>query len=111
MAKQTQDEIPGTERPRIAAIDEAAEEYREKRDERMEALKDEVELKAKLSAVMQANKDKLTEKDEDGNPMYRIPDTNECVVLEYSEANVKVKKTKEGKKAEAAAKKAEKAVQ
>lgn len=107
---QKQTEIPGTERPRIQEIDDAAEEYRDKRDERMAALKEEVDLKAKLSAVVQANKDKLTERDEDGNPMYRLANTNEAVVLEYSEANVKVTKTKEGKKAEKAAKKAEKAL-
>jgi hypothetical protein len=49
-AQQTQ--IPGTERTVIRAIEEAAEEYRAARDERMELTKVEVAKRAALLDVM-----------------------------------------------------------
>lgn len=94
MAEQT--EIPGTERPRIAAIDRAAAKYEEARDARMEATEKEVKAKDKLRDVLHENEKQLVEKDEDGNPFYLYQDDGEwkMAVLQHSEENVKVKKYK-----------------
>jgi hypothetical protein len=47
-----QTEIPGTERLQHKDVDEAADEYAEIRDERMEWTKKEVAAKAKLTDLM-----------------------------------------------------------
>jgi hypothetical protein len=48
MSNEKQMQIPGTGKPRIEAIDKAAEDYRSKRDARMAAGKLEVEARKKL---------------------------------------------------------------
>lgn len=53
MAKQTR--IPGTEENLIKEIVDAADDYEELRDKRMEVLKKEVEAKSQLLAVMKKN--------------------------------------------------------
>lgn len=92
-----QGEIPGTERPRIKRIDDAAELYRELRDKRMKALEKEIEAQEALQKVMHENEAKLTDRDEDGNPLYVMEDGEECVVLMRSEEKAKVKKYKAAK--------------
>jgi hypothetical protein len=92
MAKQT--EIPGTERPRIKFLDDAGEYYRECRDKRMKALEKEIEAQEALQKVMHKYEDKLTDRDEDGNPLYIMSDGEECIVLMRSEEKAKVKKYK-----------------
>ena len=51
-AKPKQKDLPGMEERRIPELHAAAEEYAEHRDERMEALQEEVKLKEKLIALM-----------------------------------------------------------
>ena len=53
MAKKKQMEIPGTERPRIQEIEDAAEAYREKRDKRAELSKEETSARQGLQAVLE----------------------------------------------------------
>ena len=52
MSRKQQTEIPGTERPTNAAVEEAAEEYRAVRDQRMELTKKEKTLQATLVATL-----------------------------------------------------------
>ena len=52
MSRKQQTEIPGTERPTIAAVEEAADEYRAIRDQRMELSKKEKTLQATLVATL-----------------------------------------------------------
>lgn len=95
MAEQT--EIPGTERPKIAAIDRAAKAYEKARDARMEATEEEVKQKGKLQAVLHEHEAQLTERDSDGNPGYTYTDDDgdrKIAVLLRSEEDVKVKKYK-----------------
>lgn len=85
--KAKQKHFAGMEPPRIKALDDLAEQYREVRDERQRLTTEEVELKEKLLALM---KDKqLT--------VYPIPDTDREVVLEHGDETVKVRK-REAKK-------------
>lgn len=95
-AKAEQTEIPGTERPRIPAIDRAAAKYETARDARMEATEEEVKQKEKLRDVLHEHEHELTERDEDSNPFYLYQDDGEwkMAVLERSEESVKVKKYK-----------------
>lgn len=80
--RPSQGHIDGFEPPRIAEIDEAAEEYRCVRDERMGLQQEEAKLKAKLLLLMQEHE--LT--------IYPIPDTEREVCREHGEDNVKVRK-------------------
>lgn len=84
--KPKQSFIPGTEPKRFKDLDEAAEEYREGRDERMEATTVEVERKNKLIELMK--KHKLVQ--------YDIPGTDppEEVVLVVEKEGVKLRKKK-----------------
>ena len=84
-------EIPGTERPKIKAIEDAADGYTAIRDKRMKLTKQEVAAKEKLVEVMLKNADKLCV-DKDGNKIYRF-DT-ELVILS-DVANVKVRRAKD----------------
>jgi hypothetical protein len=97
MATAKQTEIPGTERPRIKQIDDAADLYRELRDKRMKALEKEIEAQDALQKVLHKHEEKLTDRDEDGNPLYVLEDGEECAVLMRSEEKAKVKKYKAAK--------------
>lgn len=77
---QRQQYIEGTEPPRIAELDELAEEFREKRDAWM-AVGDEMrDAKAALLEAMQQHLDELCV-DADGHHVYPIPDTDQEVTL------------------------------
>lgn len=84
--KQT--ELPGTERPAIPEIDEAADAYRSVRDKRMKLTEQEITAKTNLIEVMRANAKKLAV-NAAGERIYRYDD--EVVVLEPGKENVKVK--------------------
>lgn len=93
MAEQT--EIPGTERPKIAAIERAAKTYARARDARMEATEEEVKQKDKLQKVLHENEAQLVDRDSDGNPGYVYTDDEgerRIAILVRSEEDVKVKK-------------------
>lgn len=94
---QEQTEIPGTERPRIKQIDDAAENYRDHRDKRMKALDKEIEAQVKLQEILHKYEEKLTDRDEDGNPLYILEDGEDCAILMRSEEKAKVKKYKAAK--------------
>ena len=97
MARAEQTEIPGTERPRIKPIEDAAANYRDHRDRRMKALEKEIEAQEMLQKVLHKYEEKLTDRDEDGNPLYVLEDGEECAVLMRSEEKAKVKKYKAAK--------------
>lgn len=72
-----QTEIPGTERPRIKALENAAEDYVTKRDTRMQATTKEVEAKTKLSDLMHkysTGEDAPLKKTSEGELVYRYAD-------------------------------------
>lgn len=81
-------EIPGTERPTIKEIEEAAEAYRALRDKRMKLLTQELSAKENLLQVMLAHS-KTLPKNAEGEVMYRYDD--ELVILKPGKQNVKVK--------------------
>jgi hypothetical protein len=54
--KPVQLQVPGTERTEVPEIEEAAERYREARDERAEMSKTEARLKLELLSLMRAHK-------------------------------------------------------
>lgn len=63
----------------------------------MKATTEEVEAKDKLQKVLHDNEDKLTDRDEDGNPGYVYTDANgkqKMAILVRSEEDVKVKNYK-----------------
>lgn len=74
--------IPGTEPPRIKAIDKLALEYKSIRDQRQALNVEEAELKEKLDKLMSEHN--LT--------YYPVPDTDQEVVMEPGEPEVKVRK-------------------
>lgn len=80
-------EIPGTERPRVKPIEDAAENYVSVRDKRMKLTEQEIAAKLKLIEVMLRNSDKLSE-DGDGNRVYQY---DEELVILNEKTNVKVK--------------------
>lgn len=55
-SKEKQSFIPGTEPPKIKAIEDAAAKYVDFRDARMEAGEEEIKLKAKLIDAMKEHK-------------------------------------------------------
>lgn len=85
-SKATQQFIAGTEPPRIQELDEAAELYKEGRDERMAASETEVRLKKELIELM--HKHDLKQYDIPGS------DPPEEIVLTIVEEGVKVRKKK-----------------
>ena len=87
-AKQA--DLPGMEQREIRALQDAAHEYAEVRDERQELTKREVALKTKLLSVMKENK---LEK-------YRYQDVEIRVVHEEETIKVRIVKEKKGKDAE-----------
>jgi hypothetical protein len=86
MAKQL--EIAGTERPKIKAIEEAADAYVSVRDKRMALTEKEVVAKTNLIQVVTENRAKLTPNGE-GALCYRFDDL--IVILKPGHDNVKVK--------------------
>src|SRR5216110_2258872 len=80
-------EIPGTERPVIKGIEQAAEDYVSVRDKRKALTDREVDLKAALLAAMKKHEDKLRQPD--GSLLYQFD--GQLVVAQHSE-NVKVRK-------------------
>lgn len=105
MAKPEQTEIPGTERPKIKPLTDAADEYEVARDTRMEATEAEIKTKDKLQKLLHKYEDKLVDRDDDGNPGYVYLDghgVQKIAILERSEENVKVKKYKVPKVKDAA---------
>jgi hypothetical protein len=87
MTKRRQLQIAGTERTEVPEVEQAAEAYREVRDERSAMSKKEAQKKAELLAVMRAHKLKL----------YRYHDGNgeELEARIEDEPTVKVRKTGE----------------
>jgi hypothetical protein len=85
--KRKQMQIPGTERKEVPEVEQAAEAYREVRDERAELSKREAQKKAELQAVMRAHKLKK----------YRYHDENgeELEVVFEDEPRVRLRKTGE----------------
>lgn len=74
--------IPGTEPPRIAAIDKLALQYKGIRDQRQELNLEEIKLKERLDKLMHEHNLKY----------YPVPDSDQEVVLEPGEEEVKVRK-------------------
>lgn len=74
--------IQGTEPPRIPAIDKLAIQYKGIRDQRQELNAEEVKLKERLDKLMHEHNLKY----------YPVPDTDQEVVLEPGEEEVKVRK-------------------
>lgn len=66
-------EIPGTEGPKIKAIDNAADDYVKARDARMRLTEKEVACRAVLVDVCRKNQDKLSP-DGNGTLRYRYDD-------------------------------------
>jgi hypothetical protein len=83
-----QQEIPGTEAPKIKEIEEAAESYVAIRDKRMALTEKEIVAKANLVQVVQSHVKEL-DKNEDGEPCYRYDDL--IVILKAGRPGVKVK--------------------
>lgn len=89
MAKEVQQEIPGTERPKIKEIEIAADAYTDVRDRRMKLTEKEVAAREKLIAVVLEHKNKLVP-NEKGEHIYRFGD-DMAVVLKSGKTKVKVK--------------------
>lgn len=68
MTRAEQTEIPGTERPKIRAVENAAAKYEEKRNARMDATVEETNASDKLQKALHENEAQLVDRDEDGNP-------------------------------------------
>lgn len=83
-----QSELPGTERPVIKEIEEAAEAYVSVRDKRMTLTEKEIVAKTNLIQVVQKHAKELTP-DGDGKRVYRYDDLK--VILEPGKPNVKVR--------------------
>ena len=87
-----QTEIPGTERPKIPEIEEAAELYVQARDRRQAATKAEVKAKQDLAALMHAHRDEIGE-NEKHELIYHYDDME--VRLSPKDEALKVKHVKE----------------
>jgi hypothetical protein len=96
MAKK-QTEIEGTERKKIASVEDAAKAYREVRNKRQKLSIDEAAAYAKLEAAIVASRDEL-DTDDEGRPTY-VYDVDDCevpmVVTYEAETKVRVRKMKE----------------
>lgn len=90
MAK-AQMEIPGTERPKIAQIELAAEEFINFKDKHERIGEQLNEAKEKLIDVMHVHEEKLSV-DADGNRCYKYDD---LILTLKSNENIKVKEVKE----------------
>lgn len=86
---------PGVETVKIKAVENAIDNYIPARDARMEASKEEVEMKGKLLEVVRANADKIGRDPKTGTVTYK---TDEFVLtLTPTEEELKVSKIKEKK--------------
>ena len=88
--KAKQEDLPGMENRQIPDLDEAAREYAEGRDERMEMTRKEVELKTNLIEMMHKHKKKT----------YIYDGIEIELVPEGEKVKVKVRKEKEEAEAE-----------
>lgn len=84
---KAQMEIPGTERPKVKAIEIAADEYVAVRDKRMKLTQQECEAKTKLIEAMLSNGDKLSV-DGEGNRIY-VFDDEKVVLSELTKVKVR----------------------
>jgi len=82
-------ELPGTEAPKIKAIENAAEKYCDVRDTRLDWTKKEVTAKTNLIEVVIANQEKLAVNDK-GERLYRYGE-DMLVILKPGKPGVKVK--------------------
>lgn len=89
MGKQMK--MPGTEDPNYPDVEEAAENYRDVRDERMGLTDKEVDAKAVLHGLMKKHKLKT----------FRLPNSEHVVELIPGEETVRVRKVKETDKSPA----------
>lgn len=91
--RPVQTEIPGTERPRIRALDEAGEIYVDLRDKMQTAVKKFKEAKTKLAELMHKHSEgdnaKLPKNPETGEIIYRYDDME--IRLTPKEEELKVK--------------------
>jgi hypothetical protein len=87
MANKTAD-LPGMKPPRIAALDEAAEEYVKVRDRRMGLTEKEVQAKANLIDLLHKHADKIPPNDE-GVMYYKYDDV--VVELKPGKEQLKVR--------------------
>lgn len=84
--KETQPRLPGTEDSKIQELQDAALEYAEIRDQRMELSKQEAPLKEKLLSLMKKNKLKH----------YHFANVEITVVVEEETVKVKVTGDEDG---------------
>lgn len=98
-AKQA--EIPGTERPKIKAIEDAAEAHRDIVEARLKLQEKEEKSAGALQKALHKYEDKLVDRDKDGNPGYVYYDGEQpmIAVLKRSEEKVSVRKFVQPKKA------------
>lgn len=80
-----QKEIPGTERPKVQEVEDAAEVYVKSRDKRIKASKAESTDKAALIAAMQKHK----------LGVYKIADEGLVVTISPGKVDVKVTESKD----------------
>lgn len=94
MAKDKQTEIPGTERPTIKEIEDAANELHEVVADRLALQESEEKLATRLQHVLHENEGKLVDRDKDGNPGYVYYDGDQpmIAVLKRTEEKVSVRK-------------------
>lgn len=83
--KKAQPRLPSMEDSAITELNQAALDYAEGRDERMEMTKQEVELKTKLIALMHKH----------GKTVYKYEDIEIELVPEGEKVKVRIKKDKE----------------
>jgi hypothetical protein len=86
--KAVQIEIPGTEQKKNAAIEKAADQYAETRDERMALSKDEANKKAKLKEMMRLHIE--ARPDAEGN-LVRTYERGDYKITMSTSEDVKVK--------------------
>lgn len=87
MPRPEQQEIPGTEAPKIKEIEKAAQKYVDIRDSRMALTTKEVAAKAALIEVMQKHAGEVS-RDKDDNLVYRYDDS---LVIVSDKLQVKVR--------------------
>lgn len=87
--RKKQMQIPGTERQQVPEVEQAAEAYREVRDERCELSRREKQKKLELLAVMKAHKVKRYKYDDENGEEI-------LVALDERDPEVKVQRTGEG---------------
>ena len=91
MSRPIQDEIPGTEAPKIKQIENAAAKYVDARDSRMKLTEKECAAKTNLIAVCQEHAEKMNV-NADGDRVYRYDD---LLVVLTDKLNVKVRSAQE----------------